>query len=36
MAKGLAVGLNKGHIVNKTEKPSKIKKEKTCKKYNII
>lgn len=30
MAKGLAVGLNKGHIVNRTEKPSKFKKERTC------
>ena len=30
MAKGLAVGLNKGHVVNKTEKPSKFKKP-SCK-----
>ena len=25
MAKGLAVGLNKGHVVTKIEKPSRVK-----------
>ena len=25
MAKGLAVGLNKGHVVSKIEKPSRVK-----------
>jgi hypothetical protein len=28
MAKGLAVGLNKGHIVSKIEKPSRITEKK--------
>ena len=28
MAKGLAVGLNKGHVVTKIEKPSRIQVKK--------
>ena len=35
MAKGLAVGLNKGHVVNKTEKSSRNKKP-TCKYYYFL
>jgi hypothetical protein len=28
MAKGLAVGLNRGHVVTKIEKPSRIQEKK--------
>ena len=34
MAKGLAMGLNKGHVVSKIEKPSRVKVQRR-KKINI-
>ena len=36
MAKGLAVGLNKGHVVSKIEKPSRVKvqRRKRINNYN--
>ena len=36
MAKGLAMGLNKGHIVNKIEVPSRQKIERPRKRLSII
>ena len=37
MAKGLAVGLNKGHVVSKIEKPSRVKVQRRKQnEYNYI
>jgi hypothetical protein len=35
MAKGLAVGLDKGHIVSKIEVPSGIRAQRRIYKYNV-
>ena len=36
MAKGLAVGLNKGHVVSKIEKPSRVKVQRPRKRVAVI
>lgn len=36
MAKGLAMGKDKGHVLNKIEKPSKVKVERPRKRISVI
>ena len=36
MAKGLAVGMNKGHVVSKIEKPSRVKVQRPRKRVAVI